>query len=740
MIQETVADYASWYHQQGFNVIPIDGKGGGATWAEWQVTQQTPQDVAALPWRRLPGIANVDGPGDVRDFDIDIATSYYPVARILEELGLPPDYLWTVISGSEEGYHITVRCAEQVRIAGVVKNIFVGLPREEQAAFRRLEYRHFRHITVLPPTPHKSGRQYRFLHGVPHEPPTYVSHETIERAFLAVATLQLSKNDQRTYASYEPHDGNTGHKGKNGSNGSNENNHQPLRLEDYISIVGGDDCGRDTPYGLTILREECTRLARQEEPGRNDLLNALAYKMGRIVMHEDTTKRVSLHTAGNELFAACNTNGLVAEGEQAVIRTLDSGLTAGMENPRGSNGDDTKGEREQTDEELKQEIRREIEEEIEQERKAEEAAALKRKEWEIRQRLLAEMGRPTAPAEESTYLTFLEFKDLRDIPRPQWLLYDVLPSKGIVFLYGPPKDGKTYVAVGMASTVATEDMAWMGRATRHGHVVYIAGEDIDDVALRFRGFADKHSLQDIPNLHIFPCPLALATDTHQLMRSLKHHYGDIDIALIIIDTLAICTLGIDESSKKDFDAVITSVEALWRTYDCCVTAIHHEGKNGEMRGTSNMEAIAMAKIRVQQVDEQVVIKSVLKRRGGKRFDDICLDWETIEFPGENDEAGQVLTTGVLIESHREGTQKPDSLSSMQEAVLTHLQSWGGVDVPRADLIKACTADKSQERSFINATSYLQRKGYIGMKKEKQRTYYSLLRMLSITIGGVTYEA
>ena len=331
--------------------------------------------------------------------------------------------------------------------------------------------------------------------------------------------------------------------------------------------------------------------------------------------------------------------------------------------------------------------------------------------------------------EESKYFTFLEFNGLRDLPKPQWLIHGMLASKGIAFIYGPPKNAKTYVAVTLASSVAT-DMLWMGRLTRHGHVIYIAGEDIDDVALRFRGFAEYHGLQDMPNLHIFPCPLALATDTPLLIASLKHHYGDIDIALIIVDTLAICTLGIDESSKKEFDKVIGSTEMLWRTFNCCVALIHHEGKNGEMRGTSNMEAIAMSKIRVFQADNNVVIKSVLIRRG-KPFDDIFLDWETIEFPGEYDEMGELLTTSVLVKSEKTAPTAAGTLSPLMQEIMEHLSTMGGYDVARTELMKACLIDRAKEPDFMRATSKLTGMHKITHRTEKQRTYYSLARHITI---------
>ncbi len=326
--------------------------------------------------------------------------------------------------------------------------------------------------------------------------------------------------------------------------------------------------------------------------------------------------------------------------------------------------------------------------------------------------------------EQEQYFTFLDFKDLRNLPKPEWLLYEVLPTKGVSFVYGPAGCGKTYVAVSMACSVATETTQWMERATKHGHVIYIAAEDIDEVAQRVIAWADQHHIDDIPNLHFFPCPLKLATDTDKLIASLEHQYGQLDIALIVVDTLAMCSIGVEENSKKEFDAVTGSLEMLWRKYNCCVAAIHHSGRNGEIRGTSSIDGVAYSLIKVAEVDDNIMLKSVKKRRG-KHFDDIYLDRKIVEVPGEYDEIGQPVTTCVLVKSDRTAAADPTTLTKLQKEILQHTSNLGGIEVPRVDVMKACQIDRNHEPSFCNAISVLLQKGLITMRTEKKRTFYTL---------------
>lgn len=336
---------------------------------------------------------------------------------------------------------------------------------------------------------------------------------------------------------------------------------------------------------------------------------------------------------------------------------------------------------------------------------------------------------------------FLEFKDLRELPRPQWLIYEVLPTKGVNFLYGKPGCGKTFVSVGMACSVAfdlanssevisaldrefyRDALNWCGRVTRHGHVVYIAAEDIDEVAQRALAWADYHQVNDLPNLHFFPCPLNLAKDTPRFIEAIKARYADVKIALIIVDTLAMCSIGAEENSKKEFDAVIHSLEMLWRTYTCCVVAVHHAGKNGEMRGTSSMDGVAYSVIEVSEVDENIMLRSVKMRRG-KKFGEIYLNRQVVE-TGDQDETGQPATTCVIVKSDRQTEEAATQLTKFQDSILECIKTLGGTNVPRTELVNACDINQKRMRTFSNAVNALNRKGLISMKKEKQRTFYTV---------------
>lgn len=73
-------------------------------------------------------------------------------------------------------------------------------------------------------------------------------------------------------------------------------------------------------------------------------------------------------------------------------------------------------------------------------------------------------------------LKFVGFKDLRDIPEPQMLVQDIIPTEGIIALSADPNIGKTFLMIEMARAIGT-GTPFLGRfKTRKGAVLFM-GQD-----------------------------------------------------------------------------------------------------------------------------------------------------------------------------------------------------------------------------------------------------------------------
>lgn len=128
----------------------------------WKYFTLRKQDKFENWWYEFPqfsGIGTILGP-TLRCIDIDDCEDDDLIKDILNILGLPLNYEWTIKTGSGKGYHILFQCdTHNFPVAwGKIKSFLSNGIRE----FKRLELRWFGHL-VLPPSSHNSGNNYIFL-------------------------------------------------------------------------------------------------------------------------------------------------------------------------------------------------------------------------------------------------------------------------------------------------------------------------------------------------------------------------------------------------------------------------------------------------------------------------------------------------------------------------------------------------------------------------------------------------
>jgi hypothetical protein len=103
-----------------------------------------------------------------------------------------------------------------------------------------------------------------------------------------------------------------------------------------IAIAEPASSSRHAAYANAALARNAAELAATQTGGRNNLANAIAFRMGRMVARGWIDRRQVI----DALLQACQANGLAREdGMQPVRGTLERGLAAGMTNPHGDISD-----------------------------------------------------------------------------------------------------------------------------------------------------------------------------------------------------------------------------------------------------------------------------------------------------------------------------------------------------------------------------------------------------------------
>lgn len=230
---------------------------------------------------------------------------------------------------------------------------------------------------------------------------------------------------------------------------------------------------------------------------------------------------------------------------------------------------------------------------------------------------LARMKGPSEPrvlaADTSSPFRFRVAGDLEVKPNA-WLVDDYLEQDALVVMFGPPGEGKSFIALDLACCIAT-GREFHGHETKQGAVFYIAGEGHNGIARRIRGWAEHNgcSLSGVP-LYVSDGATDLATVINaarvaQAVQQLADTTGK-DPTLIVIDTLA-RNFGGDENSATDVGNFVRHVDAYLRhKWKATTLIVHHSGKDGGRgaRGSSALKGAADAEYEVGRNAEDKIIR------------------------------------------------------------------------------------------------------------------------------------
>lgn len=164
-----------------------------------------------------------------------------------------------------------------------------------------------------------------------------------------------------------------------------------------------------------------------------------------------------------------------------------------------------------------------------------------------------------------------------------WVVDGVL--SGLSLLWGSPGTGKSFVAISIAASVAS-GRPWLGRHTKQGRVVYIAGEGGSEaVARRMRTALDVWGVDPEEE----NTPIDIVTPGVDLVRGpleIMALIGDDPPALIVVDTLSRCFSG-DENLQEYMGGFVRSLDLMRDAYpNSCTLVLHHSNRQDEVRGST----------------------------------------------------------------------------------------------------------------------------------------------------------
>lgn len=278
-------------------------------------------------------------------------------------------------------------------------------------------------------------------------------------------------------------------------------------------------------------------------------------------------------------------------------------------------------------------------------------------EMRVREQMARELAATAGPPPPSLKSRLLDAKALKKQPMPRPLIRDVLELESEAWLIGPPKEFKSFVALDWALHVAT-GVAWRGCAVHQGPVLYVAAEGSKGIRKRVAAWEIKHGITDPEGFYVLPAPVQAKGQAERWVdpmlsaewRELVALAKEIGAVMVVLDTQARMTIGLEENSNSAMSLWTEAVRVLKEATGAAVLVVHHTGKDKtSARGASALNGAQDHEWRVARVGgEKSLSIDIIQTENKDGADDgrYSVDLEEVDL-GVLDDMGRAVTSLVL---------------------------------------------------------------------------------------------
>ncbi|MFI9079159.1 AAA family ATPase [Streptomyces sioyaensis] len=255
-------------------------------------------------------------------------------------------------------------------------------------------------------------------------------------------------------------------------------------------------------------------------------------------------------------------------------------------------------------------------------------------------------GRSGDPA-DALIAELLDTSALDDMPALEPLVGDLLHLDSLARVVGPSGHMKSFMVIDFAAHVGTGKQ-WHGQYVRQGTVVYLVAEGSRGIRKRVRAWEKHHGLK-ADNVFFLPRPVQAMSPEWDVLIEAMHRLSP---ALIVIDTQARISVGVEENSAKELGVVVDRMEQLRAATGSCVLVIHHTGHIGEHgRGSSSAKGALQSELHVSKKGDNasnvVVTMKVGKQKDDEQHGEMQFGLKVVTIDGEFRPDGRPVTSVVL---------------------------------------------------------------------------------------------
>lgn len=204
---------------------------------------------------------------------------------------------------------------------------------------------------------------------------------------------------------------------------------------------------------------------------------------------------------------------------------------------------------------------------------------------EARRRLEAERLATFAERLAKMEAALLSSADLDGLPELVPLVDGLLWLDSFARVIGESGHGKSFVMLDIAGCVGA-GIPWAGHPTTQADVIYLVAEGQTGIKQRVRAW-EKINGRAMSGVTFLPMPVQADSPEWDVFIELARRRVAGRPSLIVGDTQARLSVGVDENSATEMGLLVDAMERLRSATGACVCLVHHKGlKGGAGRGSS----------------------------------------------------------------------------------------------------------------------------------------------------------
>lgn len=265
---------------------------------------------------------------------------------------------------------------------------------------------------------------------------------------------------------------------------------------------------------------------------------------------------------------------------------------------------------------------------------------------------------------------YLTARDLAKRPRPRDIVEGLLFEGCMSLWAGPAKSGKSLLLNDLAHAVATGE-SWAGREVDKSDVLYLPLEGVGMLYDRIRAWEMAKGKKS--PLIFSPTPINLLIDGKHVDEIIEYVEAN-GIRLVVFDTFARATAGVQENSKDEISLAIAALDRIKDETGAHVAIAHHHGHGAKRaRGSSDLLAapdLIVDLERIKGADERFA--TITANRHGKEGETLRFTLEPVKTDirdsrGRFVQSAVVKLQGEWFEDHT--AKDPNELSERERAAL-----------------------------------------------------------------------